>query len=157
MKYLIFVLFAITFKSLSAQQSINTTGGNTTNTSGSVSYSIGQLVCDNQITSVGSVRQGVQQVFEIVNISGVEQINLKYDFTVYPTPANQQLTLNLGNFQLGNTKFQIFNLSGKMIEEKEILNNIENIELSSLASSVYFIKIVSNNQVIKTFKIIKNQ
>ncbi len=81
-----------------------------------LSYSICQLVCDYQLTSVGSVRQGVQQVFEIVNISGVEQIYLQYDFKVYPTPANEQLTLNLGNYKLGNIKFQIFNLSSKMIE-----------------------------------------
>jgi hypothetical protein len=64
MKYLIFVLLAITFKSLSAHQSINATRGNTANSSGSVSYSIGQLVCNNQIFIVSSVRQGVKQVFE---------------------------------------------------------------------------------------------
>lgn len=127
MKYLIFVLFAMLFKNLSAQQSIITTGGKATNTSVSVSFSNGQLVCDNQITSVGSVSQGVQKVFEIVNISGVEQMNLQYDLKVYPTPSNEQLTLNFGNYELDNIKFQIFNLSVKMMEEKDLktLNSLE--------------------------------
>ena len=156
MKSISFVFAFIVINNLSAQQSLNTGGGNTSNSSGSVSFSIGQLVFNTQIATGGSVRQGVQQAFEILNVSGIDQIKLTYNINIYPIPANDFLTLNLGNCELKNTKYQIFDMNGKMIDEKVIQNSIENIGISSFTTAFYFIKIISDNIEIKTFKIIKN-
>ncbi len=47
------------------QTSVNTAGGEVENTSGSVSYSIGQVAYTSVSNSNGSVSQGVQHAFEI--------------------------------------------------------------------------------------------
>ena len=93
MKSITLVFAFIVINNLSAQQSVNTGGGNTTNSSGSVSFSIGQLVFNTQITTGGSIRQGVQQAFEILNVSGIDQIKLTYNVNIYPIPASDFLTL----------------------------------------------------------------
>lgn len=139
-----------------AQQAITTAGGNTTSSAGSVSYSVGQIVCKTQNGSSGSVSQGVQQPFEISVILGFDEaqgINLV--LSAYPNPATAYVILKVENFKTENLTYQLYDISGKLIESRKIISSAETIGMENLPSAIYFLKVTNNNTEVKTFKITK--
>jgi hypothetical protein len=103
------------------------------------------------------VAQGVQQPYEISIVLGVEDHQISLNMKVYPNPTSDFLILNVGNFDLSTLHFELYDISGKLLERKKITSITETISLVNLPSSTYFLKVTSNNEEIKTFKVIKNQ
>ena len=140
-----------------AQQAITTAGGNTNSSAGSVSYSVGQIVCKTQIGSSGSVAQGVQQPFEISVVLGLDEaqgINLV--LSAYPNPATDYVILKVENYKTENLTYHLYDIGGKLIESRKIISITETICMENLPSTIYFLKVTNNNTEVKTFKIIKN-
>ena len=67
------LLLGLVLTGLQAQTSVNATGTNASGSGGTVSYSVGQVVYTNNTGTNGSVAQGVQQAFEILVVTGLEQ------------------------------------------------------------------------------------
>lgn len=142
---------------VSAQESINATGGNATGSGGSVSYSIGQVAYQTHTGTNGSVVEGVQQPFEISVVTAIEEaIGITFNISAYPNPAKQFLTLEIKDFDPTGLTCQLFDMSGKMLDYVKIADTLMSIDLSGLVPAIYFVRVVQNNNEIKTFKIIKN-
>jgi hypothetical protein len=138
-----------------AQQAVTATGGDASGSGGTVAYSVGQVVYTTNTEATGSVAQGVQQPYEISIVSGFEVDQVNLSLQVYPNPTADYLSLNVGDLDLSNLKFQLFDIQGRLIEDKKIANNIETIRMDNLQGAVYFLKVFNNNKALKTFKIIK--
>ena len=113
---------------LYAQEAVATTGGNSVGSNGSVSYTVGQVAYTTPTGSTGSVAQGVQQPFEIFTLTGAEFTSITVNAVAYPNPI----------------------MENSIIETETLLN------MDSLPTATYILKLVDNNKEIKTFKIIKN-
>ncbi|MDA3816438.1 MAG: T9SS type A sorting domain-containing protein [Prolixibacteraceae bacterium] len=157
------LLLGLGLTGLQAQESVNATGGNASGSGGSASYSVGQVVYTTNTGTTGSVAQGVQQPYEISIVSGIEETNsIILKCSAYPNPTTDFLTLNVENYDNENLSYQLFDISGKLIENKKLTSNEITISMANLVSSMYFLKVVqtkhaSSQQEIKTFKIIKTQ
>ena len=152
---LVAFLLCVVF-SIKAQQSIMTSGGEATGTTGSASYSIGQLITTTTTNSNGSVSAGVQQAFEISVTLGIDDTTINLTFAAYPNPTVDVLHLSISNFNQENLSYQLFNVQGQLLATKKVNNATTTIGMQSYAPAIYFLKVTSNNQAIKTFKIIKN-
>ena len=139
-----------------AQQATTATGGNASGSGGTVAYSVGQIVYTTNTGTNGSVAQGVQQPYEISTVLAIDNHSIKLELTAYPNPTTNYLTLNVGNAELSTLNFQLYDISGKLIENRKIISNTETIGMENLPSATYFLKVTNNNNEIKTFKIIKN-
>jgi hypothetical protein len=142
--------------SLYAQESVNSTGGNASGSSGSASYSVGQIVYTTRTGTNGSVAEGVQQPYEISVVTGVEkakEINLSV--TVYPNPATDYLQLKIESEKLKDLSFQLWDINGKLLQSGKITGNQTSIVMGNLVPATYVVKVMSNNQTIKTFQVIK--
>lgn len=139
-----------------AQQASTAAGGDASGSGGTVAYSIGQIVYITSTGSTGSVAHGVQQPYEISIVLGVEDKQISLNMQVFPNPTTEYLTLSVGNSELSALSFQLYDLSGKLIEDKKITNTTETIRMEDLPSAAYFLKVTNNEKEVKTFKIIKN-
>ena len=137
-----------------SQEIVTTAGGEATG-SGTVSYSIGQVVYSNTTGSNGSVSQGVQQAYEIVDAIG-EAVEINLELTAYPNPTNNALTLNIGNYNNQNLSYRLCDMQGKLLDSKKVINSSTEIGMQGLPASTYLLNIVDNESLIKTFRIIKN-
>jgi Secretion system C-terminal sorting domain len=154
----IFFLFSIFFSlfSTSAQQANVASGGNTTGTGGSLSYSIGQVAYTNQVGTNGSVNQGVQQPFEIFTLGNDDFPEITLLMTVYPNPTTSFINLNIQNYSTENMYYQLFDITGKQIQSQKITTTETQIQMENVASAVYLLNVIEENRLLKTFKIIKN-
>ena len=153
--FFLFLLFSATI--VYSQQSLTTAGGEATGI-GTASYSIGQVAYSNNTGSNGSVSQGVQQVYTIVDVvdlvGGLATINL--ELAAYPNPTNNALTLNIGNYNNQNLTYRLCDMQGKLLDSKKVNNRSTEIGMQDLPASTYLLNIVDQESLIKTFRIIKN-
>ena len=140
-----------------AQNSIPASGGNASG-SGTISYSVGQVVyTTNTSMTYGSVAQGVQQPFEISVITTVEKAkDISLEIVVYPNPASDFVKLKIKNYEVENLRYQLYDINSSLLQDNKIVGNETNIIMSNLLPATYFLKVTDNNKPIKTFKIIKN-
>jgi len=153
---MILIGFAIPFFA-NAQEAESAAGGDITGSSGSVSYTLGQVVYTSINGSAGIITQGVQQPFEILVVNGIkeaEDINLKC--SVFPNPANEFLNLRVESYTLENLSFQLYDMNGKLLENKKIEGIETSISMKNLVPATYILKVIDDNKEIKIFKIIKN-
>ena len=141
---------------LHAQENAVTTGGKATGTGGTASYSVGQVVYTTATGSNGSVAQGVQQPYEIQVVTGVNETTINLEMSVYPNPTTNYLQLKVESEQLESLTYQLIDLQGKVIASEEVTAINTSITMETLPKAVYFLNVTDNNQLIKTFKIIKN-
>ena len=139
---------------LHAQESPTATGGEATGTGGTSNYSAGQVVYTTATGTNGSLAQGVQQTYEISATVGIKETSINLELSVYPNPITDYLTLKVDDFETLN--FQLIDLQGKVIENKKVSSTSTSINVENLPKAIYFLNVVKNKQVVKTFKIIKN-
>ena len=154
----VMLLFVLGLTGLQAQEAILTAGGGASGSGGSVSYSVGQVAYTTNTGSNGySAAEGVQQPFEISVVFGLEETNcINLDLSVYPNPANDVLTIEVDDYDNEKLSYQLYNINGKLLENKELNGSETQIRTNTLVPSTYFLKVVQENKVIKTFKVIKN-
>jgi hypothetical protein len=78
---------------------------------------------------------------------------LKTDFSVFPNPTDELISLVLPN-DSASAKIVIFTLLGQKVLEKEITIQAATISLKSMSSGTYFYKIESKD-FLRSGKIIK--
>ena len=148
------VVILLSLGGVQAQESINASGGNTVGTGGSVSYSVGELVYTTKTGSNGSLVEGIQQPYEIYTTLGIKETSINLGLSAYPNPTTDYLTLKVE--EMDNLNYQLFDMQGKLIIKRKVLKKSTIVSMERLEGAVYFLNIIKNNKLIKTFKIIKN-
>ena len=141
---------------LSAQEVMPASGGNAVGGGGSASYTVGQLMYRTNTGVSGSIAEGVQQPYEISTITGIEEaIGIILVSSVFPNPVTDILTLRVEDYDNMKLSYQLFDLNGRLMENKKVTGSETIINMVRFSAGTYFLKIVDNNQDVKTFKIIK--
>lgn len=153
-KLLSIILFGnLCFYSFS-QQNTTVSGGNATGSGGTVSYSIGQVDYINSSGTTGNFNQGVQQVYEIEDVSGINELSSLIT-ALFPNPTSGMLRLEISPSDQ-ELSYQLVDLAGRILTSSNIQATQTTIDLSSFASGEYLLKISSKNEFIKTLKIVKH-
>jgi hypothetical protein len=155
LKLSIVLLLGLGLTGLQAQKATLTAGGNASGSGGSVSYSVGQIAYTVNAGTNGSAVQGVQQPYEI-SVGLEEAKGISLSCSVYPNPANDILTLKVENYTHSTLTFSLYDINGKLLENKKLAGNETNIDMSNLIPATYFLKVIDNNKEVSTFKIVKN-
>lgn len=140
-----------------SQTATPATGGNSTGTGGSASYSIGQIFYTTNSDTSGFEIQGVQQPYEISVVIGLEEAkDITLECIVFPNPTHEFIKLKVESYKVEVLSYQVFDINGKLLEKKEITTTEVSIPMSTYIPATYFLKILQGQKEIKTFKIIKN-
>lgn len=87
-------------------------------------------------------------------VSGITNIsNTQLEMTVYPNPVKNELTLVFEDNSL--KQLEIINVLGEVVIKTSTNNLVYKINTENLTNGVYFIRLIDNNNEIKTTKFIK--
>ena len=152
------VLFTgLGFTNLQAQQAVPASGSNASGSGGSASYSVGQLVFSYKTGTTGFMTEGIQQPFEVQVITGIDNArDIALSFSAYPNPTINYLTLKANNIDLTDLHYQLYNLNGQLLNEQAVTSKESSISMLNYAPAIYYLKVLDSQEVVKTFKIIKN-
>ncbi|AUP78904.1 T9SS type A sorting domain-containing protein [Flavivirga eckloniae] len=138
---------------LQAQESPTVTNGKAKGAGGTVSYSVGQVVCTTNTGLNGSLSQGVHQPYGMTLATDNGLIHL--ELMVYPNPTTNRLTLNVDNIEFSMLNFQLYDIHGNQLKSGWLENKTTTIIMEKLPTATYFLKVSDNKKTSKTFRIIK--
>jgi hypothetical protein len=150
---LFFLVILFSFSTTYPQKSIVATGGKATGTGGTASFSVGQISYKSPNGNI--VSDGVQQPYEIVILGKSNFENILLEMNVFPNPTADELRLKIGENK-AILFYQLFDLNGKSLSDSQKIANKETIiTLKNFDKGIYLLIVSSENQLFKTFKIIK--
>jgi len=124
------------------------------------SFSIISGETNNQFTATISGSYAVEiNISGCISVSNCENItvtsiesDLKNENSVilYPNPANEMISISIGNINIGNSQIEIYNSIGAIINQFNTNQHQINIDLSNFDNGIYFIAITNaNNEIIR--------
>lgn len=155
----VIIVFCFLYLGLStgvAQENTDALGGMAYGAGGSVSYSIGEVDYINATGPGGSITEGVQQPYEIIVISGIEDKDINLSFAIFPNPTADFVVLSVQNANTAYMTYGIYDIEGKLIEKQDVNDSRTTIAMRDLANGIYFIKVLRKSSEVKLFKVIKN-
>jgi len=153
MKILLFLL-VVYCPVLLAQQVVATAGSSMINSSGSISYTIGEGVSRTISKGDNTLTQGFHQT--TLSVSSINEIkDLDFAISVYPNPTSDFVNLLVGKENVLGFLYQLFDMNGKLLAQKELKSNETNVPFQHLSSGFYLLKVKDGSQELKSFKIIK--
>lgn len=150
----LFLVFSFCAITVFAQESVPASGGNASGSNGSASFSLGQVFYATFTGTDASVIQGVQQPYEISTLTGIDIKSISLQYLVYPNPTVAVLNLEIQNYTDGFV-YSLYDVNGKVLQTKNLENNVTSLTLKEYSNAVYFLKITQADKEIKSFKIIK--
>ena len=142
-----------------AQQSVVSSGSSVLSDQGSFSFSVGQILTSQNLSSSASVfgesivlSHGVQQVF----LQRCSE-NEKVEILATPNPSDGKFTINLINWDEKKINLNIYDALGKNVFVGNIQNDQTKLNLSNLSSGVYIISLGYHCGTISTFKLLINK
>lgn len=67
------------------------------------------------------------------------------DILIYPSPASEEIKLELPDIIKGAVKMRVYNMQGKLMFQKEILDQISLISIETLTAGSYYMEISNEN------------
>ncbi len=140
-----------------SQQTIAASGGTGSSTGGSVSYTVGQVVCNVVLGSGGSSLQGVQVPYEIYVLSSTEEGDaVQLTCKVFPNPVVEKLFLLINGNNTSDMKYLLYDMNGRLLRKEDIRQNEVILPFNAYKSGVYVLRIMMKDSEIKTYKIVKH-
>jgi hypothetical protein len=157
MKYILFNAFVIFLMPMAlAQQALVSVGGDASADNGSISFTVGQLVFTEHNGNGGTLTQGVQQPVELYTLHTILTDPADDSLKLYPNPATDVIVLLLKHTGNVRSYYSLCDVSGKCLIKGAIQHIQTQINVSNISSGIYLLKVITNHNTIKTFKIVKN-
>jgi hypothetical protein len=124
---------------------------------GSINLGTGVMLDGRALTKMGDVTtNSITATKPSICVStGIKLLDDNLEISVYPNPFSSSLTINLNNiFLTGNTHLYVYNMLGELIMNTPITQSQNNIETSNLHSGLYFYKLLNENKIIGSGKLI---
>ena len=154
---LILLLFFSFSLALTAQEIISTQGNTYSNASGSIDFTIGEVVIFTGTNGINDATQGFHQTNW--NFLGVEDFAPDYEASIFPNPTSDVLNIKTSSFE--NVTYTLYDAQGKLVLQNILAAEVTPIQVSHLAPGSYSIQLTfeegkKSALKSKTFKLIKS-
>ena len=151
-RLLLFGALTLSLNSL-GQEVVSTQGDSYTNASGSIDFTIGEVVINTVTDGTNDLTQGFHQTNW--NFLGVEDFAPNYEAIIFPNPTEDVLNIRTSAFE--NVTYTLYDAQGKLVMQDKLSAEQTPIQVSQLAPGSYSITLNNETQILKTFKLIKQQ
>lgn len=150
-----FLLFNLS--GLYGQNGTLSSGGLAYGSGGVINYSIGQTDYKTLSSANAVITQGLQQTYEVIDITGFSEGQYTSTLFLYPNPTNDFVTLEIKDKDISTLRTVLVNSIGQEVFNLSIQEVYTQLPMHELSQGIYFLQITSNTTAIKTFKIIKTK
>jgi len=138
-----------------AQQVISSSGSTLKNSTGSLSFTVGELVIDTKNAGATTITQGFHQTKLTITAMNVLR-EQNFSISAFPNPTNDFVNLKIEKGEIRDIEFTLFDLQGKVLSNQKIKNTNTEVPFSGYNSGNYLLKVNQKGKEIQTFKIIKD-
>lgn len=153
-------LFAFVSVGAYAQQTIPISGGSVSGSSGTLSYSLGQMVMMSDVEPAvtvnvvtASIIEGVQQPYTIDQIAIPKVSPLQTEVVIFPNPTTKMVTVRIED-QNPNYQFFLYSNNGQQLMSGT-LEQEKALDMGRYPAGSYFLTIQDENHSQNNYRIIK--
>ena len=147
-------LFASVFNVLTAQEVLSTAGDHNVGNSVQVSWTVGEPVIETGLNGQYYLTQGMHQGDMVV--TAISEISaLGFEIKAYPNPVTNQLKLNVNTSNLEGLNYALYNETGQLLVKGRIESELTTIPMEKYSPSSFLLRVRSDENELKLFKIIK--
>ena len=139
--------------SLAAQADVLTAGGEASDPSGTVSFSVGQVAAGAFAGTGGSVQEGVQQPFVDLSTSTPEGHPLRA--RLWPNPATGFLVIELSALPGPDLEYQVFDEAGRQLLSGPVSGPRTTLPIDRLAPGAHLMVLLEQGTVVGSIPFIK--
>ena len=158
--FAIIACFICWIPTVSSQQSVHTSGGESLGPGGSLSYSVGQIAYSAYQGLSGTVFEGVQQPYIAIMVN-TETPFSDISIRLFPNPADHYTSVEINEFgpsnDLSDFSCDLYTIYGHAMWSENIESPLTRLNTSTLIPGMYLLKVNYQNQPIKTFRFIKTE
>jgi plastocyanin len=96
---------------------------------------------------------GMKGIIIVQNPTGITDNNLPPNFTIYPNPSDNLITIRTNNNMAG-TQFFITDQTGRLVSNGKLVNDATSIDISQLASGIYLVQMAGQRK--QSIKMVKH-
>ena len=148
MKKLFAVLVScITIGGVCAQSNIVTGGGDAASSTGSVSYSIGQI--DFQYTSSAdySISEGVQQAYSFDTALSIDDIQYDFQLSIWPNPSADEINIEFTTSYELPLSLIVTDVNGAVVAMRSVTQGQYYFDVNTWASGTYYVSLSDGEEV----------
>lgn len=110
-----------------------------------------QLFSQETVVTGQDLRQSGLVIREIKTLEG-----LPYCIEARPNPTNDLLLIELTHTEAREFQYVLYDINGKVLEQEELTSKVSAIHMKNHPSGLYLLKIIKQDQEIKTFEVVKH-
>jgi hypothetical protein len=138
-----------------AQEVVTSGGDYFSNSSGSLSFTMGEPIVETFLGTTKILTQGFQQTrLLIVNVEDFQFSKINAE--VFPNPTNYLLNVRVKNAGNAKIRCKLYDSDGKFLFRNDSSEQEFTISMSQFGSGIYYLKVATRHNEMETFKIIKN-
>lgn len=124
-----------------------------------VDYTVGETATTTGTSGTFTINQGFQQ--PVANTTGIKESNVLVNFSLYPNPAQDQVTLSLNAGASFALKISITNVTGQVLLADESSEAVKQsykraIPVQAFAAGVYFVNLYDDkNGLLQSIRFVK--
>ena len=153
LKNTLFFFLLLSSVCVSAQEVVATQGDSYTNSSGSIDFTIGEVVINAGTDGSNDLTQGFHQTNW--NFVSIEDHVPSYEAIIFPNPTSEVLNIRTSTFE--NVTYTLYDARGKLVIQDKLSSAQTPIQVSQLAPGAYSLILNNDAQKLKTFRLIKQQ
>ena len=145
-------LCLFSFAILAQEQEVVASGGDDfRNSNGSLQWTVGEIVTESYSNDAGGLNQGFHH--GSISVTKISENILNREISAFPNPAGRIVVIKFDK----ETCFEyvVYHMSGEAVLQGKEKQRMFNMPVDQLTSGIYFLKIIEDNQILKTFKIEK--
>ena len=149
--YFTLVVTCLMLHSINAQSNIVAGGGDANSSTGSVSYSIGQI--DFQYTSSAdySVSEGVQQTYSFDTALSIDDIQYDFQLSIWPNPSADEMNIELTtNYELP-LSLTVTDVKGAVVASQSVTQGKYSFDVNTWAAGTYYVDL-NNGEAVNIIK-----
>lgn len=150
-KKTLLVFSLLTTLLVSAQEVVTTQGETYSVTSGSIDFTLGEVVINTGTDGTNDITQGFHQTNW--NFLGMENHSQDYVVTIFPNPTEDVLNIQTSEFK--DVTYSLYDSQGKLALKDKLSAELTPIKVSQLAPGSYSLTLNIGTQNLKTFKLVK--
>jgi len=110
-----------------------------------------QLFSQETVDTGQDIQQTGLVIKEIKTLEG-----LTYCVEARPNPTNDLLLIELTHTEARDFQYVLYDMNGKVLKQDELASKVTAIQMTSYTEGLYLLKVMKQDQEIKTFEIVKH-
>lgn len=150
-KYLSLLFLQLSVLFVAAQEVVSTQGDSYSNASARIDFTVGEVIINTGTSGSNDITQGFHQ--SNWNFNGLEDFAPDYEVSVFPNPSDELLNIKTNLFE--QVSYSLFDSQGKLLVQNQLFTELTSIGVSHLAPGSYSLTLNKDSQILKSFKLIK--